>query len=111
MASQEEANVSESLTDIYKALGQFRDAFKERSENVQATIDLFLSIIKDDQSLHNFSNNALLRSKVKKETEGMLELFRTYDPNFIKKFEILQEECKLLAQLIKRANAEGAKIV
>ncbi|MGA9363068.1 MAG: hypothetical protein WBW16_01750 [Bacteroidota bacterium] len=110
MDNQEEVNVSEELAWMRKVLDEMANDFKERSESVQAMSEMFLSIISDDHTLHSFSSNTALRTRAKKSIDAMLESTRTDDPNVIKKFRLLQQQCEILAAMIEQANKEGAKI-
>lgn len=110
MSDQEDANVSEALNDMYQACGQLLEEFKLRSEGTQEIVQLFRNIVQDDKSLHSFSNNHSLRAAVRNNVENIINLNQQYDPAFIKRLQIIQTECMILARLIEQANKEGAKI-
>jgi hypothetical protein len=111
MEEQENANVTECLKDMVGYFNEMDKALKQKDENIVSLFELFLNISEDDTTLHTFTSNKSLRSKLKHEIKGMIDLIQKESPAYEKRFQLFQTQCTLLVKMIEQANKEGIKII
>ncbi len=111
MDSQEDANVTEVLQNMNTGIEELIKNFKDRSDIIQGLLRSISDIMLNEQNYQNFWKNKSARSAIQEQTQSFLELCQKYDPNVIKKMEIMTKMCNSLIQMIQQANIEGIRIV
>jgi hypothetical protein len=111
MSTENEVNLSEILADMANEVQDLKEDAIQRSEASDSVLDLFITIIQNDQARYNLINDLSFRKKMDQSVVTINSQTKEVHKIHLKKLELLKNQCVIAKGLIERANKEGVRII
>ena len=96
---------------MQRAFQELQEDAAQKIEARESVLDLFMTIIQNDQCRNKFINDRSYRATINQTVGNFSDQFKKSDQIYLKRLEILKNQCFVLLKMIEKANKEGIKIL